>query len=121
MRELRFAIRRLRRRPGRALATALALAIGIGATTAAFAAVDAGLLEPWEAMDLADAAELADVRAISDEVERSDVPSLTASTPPSTVPASTRRQLTVLFCDLVGSTAFQEGVDPEAARSAMAR
>lgn len=32
-----------------------------------------------------------------------------------------RKTVTVLFCDLVGSTAFQEGVDPEAARSAMAR
>lgn len=44
VRELRLAIRRLQRRPGRGIATALALAIGIGATTAAFAAVDAVLL-----------------------------------------------------------------------------
>ena len=44
MQELRLAIRRLRRRPGRGFATALTLAIGIGATTAAFAAVDAVLL-----------------------------------------------------------------------------
>ena len=32
-----------------------------------------------------------------------------------------RKTVTVLFCDLVGSTGFQEAVDPEAARTAMAR
>ena len=32
-----------------------------------------------------------------------------------------RKTVTVLFVDLVGSTAFQEGVDPEAARGAMTR
>ena len=32
-----------------------------------------------------------------------------------------RKTVTVLFCDLVGSTAFQETVDPEAARAAMGR
>lgn len=42
--ELRFAWRRLRRRPWRSFGTALTLAIGIGATTAAFAAVDGVLL-----------------------------------------------------------------------------
>jgi putative ABC transport system permease protein len=44
--ELRLALRRLRRRPGRGLAGALTVGIGIGATTSAFAAVDAVLLQP---------------------------------------------------------------------------
>lgn len=42
--ELALAVRRFLRRPGRRLATALTLAVGIGATTAAFAAVDHVLL-----------------------------------------------------------------------------
>ena len=44
MRGLRLSVRRLARRPGRGAAAALTLAIGVGATTAAFAAIDAVLL-----------------------------------------------------------------------------
>ena len=44
MRGLRLSVRRLARRPGRGLAAALTLAVGVGATTAAFAAIDAVLL-----------------------------------------------------------------------------
>ena len=44
MRLLRLSVRRLARRPGRGLAAALTLAVGVGATTAAFAAIDAVLL-----------------------------------------------------------------------------
>ena len=53
MHDLRMALRRLRRRPGRAFATALTLAIGIGATTAAYAAVHGVLLRglPVERQD----------------------------------------------------------------------
>ena len=44
MRGLRLSVRRLARRPGRGAAAALTLAVGVGATTAAFSAVDAVLL-----------------------------------------------------------------------------
>ena len=44
MRGLELSVRRFARRPGRGAAAALTLAIGIGATSAAFAAVDAVLL-----------------------------------------------------------------------------
>ncbi len=44
--ELRFAARRLRRVPGFAAATVFVLALGVGATTAAFSVVNAILLEP---------------------------------------------------------------------------
>src|SRR5216684_1969331 len=33
--------------------------------------------------------------------------------PEATLPAGERRQLTVLFCDLVGSTALSQQLDPE--------
>ena len=44
--ELRYAVRRLTRRPGTALTCAGLLAIGIGLCTAAFSAVDAVVLHP---------------------------------------------------------------------------
>jgi putative ABC transport system permease protein len=44
--DLRYAVRSLKRQPGFVLAATLALALGIGATSAIFAAVDAVLLRP---------------------------------------------------------------------------
>lgn len=44
--DLHFAVRRLRRRPGFAIATIAVAALGIGATTAVFSAIDAALLRP---------------------------------------------------------------------------
>ena len=44
--DLRFAYRRLRARPAFAISTILVAALGIGATTAVFSAVDAALLRP---------------------------------------------------------------------------
>ena len=44
--DLRYATRRLRQRPGFALAVIGVLALGVGATTAMFSAVDAALLRP---------------------------------------------------------------------------
>ncbi len=38
---------------------------------------------------------------------------------PSAVPEGERRQLTVLFCDMVGSTALSEKLDPEELRDVM--
>src|SRR5262245_24097334 len=35
---------------------------------------------------------------------------------PSSAPAAERRQLTVMFCDLVGSTALSSALDPEEMR-----
>ena len=41
--------------------------------------------------------------------------------PPAPVPAQAeRRQLTVMFCDLVGSTALSTGMDPEDLRDVIA-
>lgn len=44
--DIRFALRRLHARPGFALATILVAALGIGATTAVFSAIDAALIRP---------------------------------------------------------------------------
>jgi class 3 adenylate cyclase len=42
--------------------------------------------------------------------------------PPAAAPAQAeRRQLTVMFCDLVGSTALSTGMDPEDLRDALDR
>src|SRR6516164_4491092 len=53
------------------------------------------------------------------------VPALTATPasvpPPASVPAQAeRRQLTLMFCDLVGSTALSTGMDPEDLRDVIA-
>lgn len=44
--DVRFALRRLRARPGFALTTILVAALGVGATTAVFSAIDAALIRP---------------------------------------------------------------------------
>lgn len=44
--DLRFGVRRLRKRPGFSLAVIAVTALGIGATTAVFSAIDAALLRP---------------------------------------------------------------------------
>src|SRR5262245_587372 len=43
---------------------------------------------------------------------RPAVPAMTAKSHPN-APEAERRQLTVMFCDLVGSTALSEQLDPE--------
>src|SRR3984893_13252739 len=50
------------------------------------------------------------------ELSRSSAPATRASTPPPVVSGektAERRQLTVMFCDLVGSTALSARLDPE--------
>lgn len=50
--------------------------------------------------------------------ERSDTPSATDASPKATdVASGDRRQLTVLFCDIVGSTALAASLDPEDLRT----
>ena len=60
--DLRFAVRRLRQRPGFAAAVIGVLALGIGATTAMFSAVDAAMLRP---LPFARPAELVSLRSVS--------------------------------------------------------
>lgn len=48
-------------------------------------------------------------------------PSVATPTASPVVGDAVRKTVTVLFCDLVGSTAFGEAVDPESAREAMGR
>ena len=47
-------------------------------------------------------------------------PVLSAPAPPAAVPDAERRQLTVMFCDLVGSTALSTAMDPEDLRDVIA-
>ena len=44
-------------------------------------------------------------------------PPLSPATSPNQIGSGERRQLTVMFCDLVGSTALSEKLDPEELRS----
>lgn len=60
MSDVRFAIRRLRKRPGLSVAAIVVTALGIGATTAVFSAVDAALFRP---LPFADASALYTIAA----------------------------------------------------------
>ena len=53
---------------------------------------------------------------------RSDAPPVAARVVPASVVSADaeRRQLTVMFCDLVGSTALSAGLDPEDLREVIA-
>ena len=44
-----------------------------------------------------------------------------AALAPTSAPRETRKTVTVLFCDLTGSTALGEQTDPEALRALLAR
>jgi predicted permease len=59
--DVRFAFRRLRTRPAVAISTILVAALGIGATTAVFSAVDAALLRPLPFWRPSELVRLADV------------------------------------------------------------
>src|SRR6185436_8193347 len=60
--DLRFAIRRLRHRPGFSLSALTVIALGIGATTAVFTAVDAAMLRPLPFARPQELVSLTDVR-----------------------------------------------------------
>jgi len=55
------------------------------------------------------------IRAIADRAAKSTAPAISDGTTdtPATRSAAERRQLTVMFCDLVGSTAMSGRIDPE--------
>ena len=60
------------------------------------------------------------IRALADEIHASSsAPAANAPAPPSDPHDAERRQLTVMFCDLVGSTALSERLDPEELRELM--
>ena len=61
MADLRFAARRLRRRPGFTVAAVTVAALGIGATTAVFSAIDAAMLRPLPFTRAAELVTLTDV------------------------------------------------------------
>jgi class 3 adenylate cyclase len=71
---------------------------------------------------------LSAIAALSAEAPAASLPAAVAPTPaPAPVPApgpapaqAERRQLTVMFCDLVGSTALSTGMDPEDLRDVIA-
>jgi class 3 adenylate cyclase/predicted ATPase len=53
------------------------------------------------------------LKAIAGRFAGSGPTSVTEAAPPAIMPAAERRQLTVMFCDLVGSTALSERLDAE--------
>jgi predicted permease len=63
--DARFAIRRLRRRPAFAASTIAVIALGIGATTAVFSAVDAALIRPLPFLRPSELVSLTSVRVPS--------------------------------------------------------
>src|SRR5262249_8279569 len=57
---------------------------------------------------------LSAIAALGDAAQAPALTATPASGPPAPAPApAERRQLTVMFCDLVGSTALSTGMDPE--------
>src|SRR3954462_13691898 len=69
--DVRFALRMLRRTPGVAAAAVIALALGIGANTAIFSVVDGVLLRP---LPYRDSRALYVIRGRFPGMERGDVP-----------------------------------------------
>src|SRR6476659_3171960 len=69
--DVRFALRMLRRTPGVAAAAVVALALGIGANTAIFSVVDGVLLRP---LPYRDSRQLVVIRGQFPALERPDVP-----------------------------------------------
>src|SRR5262249_17539355 len=53
------------------------------------------------------------LKAIASRVPEPGPASVTGAVPPAITQAAERRQLTVMFCDLVGSTALSARLDPE--------
>ena len=114
-------------------------ALNLGQYTQTFADNEVGL----EAMRLLDDADLRELglplgprkillRAIAQlnaaAGGQADLPAAAVSAPAAALPlaanvaaAAQRRQLTVLFCDLVGSTALSRALDPEDLRELMSR
>ncbi len=90
------------------------------------AGIDCDILEELTDSDLAEAGlTLGDRRRLLKAIRESDVPA--GDTLPavqaqsSPVPPGERRHLTVMFCDLVGSTALSARLDPEDLRELVAR
>ncbi|HEX2217377.1 MAG TPA: AAA family ATPase [Gemmatimonadales bacterium] len=97
--------------------------LGMGQYAAVFAenAIDAEVLPELTDADLRELGLplghrkrlLRAIAGLSAEPESARSATATAATPPATAPEAERRQLTVLFCDLVGSTALSARLDPE--------
>ena len=90
------------------------------------AGIDCDILAELTDSDLAEAGPtLGDRRRLLKAIRESDVPAgdtlPAAQTKASPVPPGERRQLTVMFCDLVGSTALSARLDPEDLRELVAR
>lgn len=100
--------------------------LGLGQYEAAFRAndVDAAVLPSLTAEDLKEigVASVGHRRRLLDAIAALHGPAPAAAPPalPAAPPAAERRQLTVLFCDLAGSTALSARLDPEDLRRVMA-
>ena len=71
--------------------------------------------ENVDALDLLSAAERS-LGSGSGSSSPQDISSATAASPVAAAPEAERRQLTVMFCDLQGSTALSQQLDPEELR-----